>query len=447
SCSTMVDPVISFPTKRPIFVIDLSGENSNPMIPDSFISNHLKGKTQSTKLKLTSDGSDRVWEVELDGNRFAGGWKSFSVHHSVRNDDVLSFRHDGDMVFHCLSTKFARSNGLNNRQCKIDLVNEDGKSWTLDLRHNKTTGQPFISGGWTSFCKGNGLNADSFCRFELVQGGTKPVLQLCPNTSSIPEGNSSKAKEKRNVSETDRGGIESETATASMNHHRIVTLELKPYMLRTGQLRLPVTFARENGIKEVGEITIMNKIGVEWKLHLANVKGREQYYIRGLKDCFIANSINKIGDSFTFEVVRGGTSPILKICSEVKEASFDAYQIPEMRTPRKVQALHAEEGTATQVQKRCRVSAEGGPSQRTRASNKSSVDPGNLQRKQPPQPRSISDQVSKVKQSVVDTLAGVRRFRSELEIKEQNLEASLLEIDTLGEKIMGISQFFNINQV
>lgn len=77
------------------------------MIPDSFISNHLKGKSQFMKMKLTSDASDRIWEVELDGGRFAGGWKDFSVHHCVRNDDVLSFRHEGDMVFHV--TPFGRS--------------------------------------------------------------------------------------------------------------------------------------------------------------------------------------------------------------------------------------------------------------------------------------------------------------------------------------------------
>lgn len=78
------------------------------MIPDSFVSNHLKGNVQSTKLmKLTSDASVRTWEVELDGQRFGRGWKHFSDHHCIRNDDILSFMHVGDMVFNV--TPFGRS--------------------------------------------------------------------------------------------------------------------------------------------------------------------------------------------------------------------------------------------------------------------------------------------------------------------------------------------------
>lgn len=98
-----------------------------------------------------------------------------------------------------------------------------------------------------------------------------------------------------------------------------------------------------------------------------------------------------------------------------------------------VQALRAEEGTETRGQKRGRASAEGGGScPRTKPSNDTIANPGNLPGKQPIQPCSISDQVTKVKQTIVDTLTDVRRFRSELEIKEHNLEASLLEIDALG---------------
>lgn len=99
------------------------------MIPDSFISNHVKGKTQSTKLKLTSDVSDRLWEVELDGQRFARGWKQFSVHHGVRNDDVLSFRHDGDMVFHV--TPFGRSFSH-----QIQFISSTSEDENKDDEHN-----------------------------------------------------------------------------------------------------------------------------------------------------------------------------------------------------------------------------------------------------------------------------------------------------------------------
>ncbi|XP_010432841.1 PREDICTED: putative B3 domain-containing protein REM4 isoform X1 [Camelina sativa] len=538
----MADPRSSSPNKKAFFVVDLSGQNSNPIIPSQFIANHIKGKTLSTKLKLTSVASDRTWEVELDGGRFAAGWKNFSVFHAVRDDDVLSFRHDGDMVFHvtplgrsfsqihlissssttsdsddehrtfdddeddsvdvgdddgdddnsiseddlyskklsskkrarteteysseesyllahvtpssllrdtlCLLIKFAKSNGLDKRVCEIDLMDEDGKSWTLLLRHNKKSGQAFVRGGWRKFCRNNGIKAGSLCRFKLVQSGTKPVLQLCPNTSSIPEGNSSKANKKGNVSESEGDEIETEdcSETVPVLQNKILTLDLKPYMIGSSQFRVPASLARENGILKAGEVTVLNKDGEEWKSHLVNVKGRDQFYIRSCKEFFLANGIKNVGDPFTLEVIRGGTSPILKICSKVKQVSFDGYKTLERKPRMTVQAPHAEDETENRVQKKARVCTEGGPSRCTRALNKSSTDPGNLQRKQPLQPCSISDHVKKVRQSIMDTLTDVRRFRSELEIKEQNLQASLHEIDALGEKIMGISQIFNISQ-
>ncbi|CAA7024354.1 unnamed protein product [Microthlaspi erraticum] len=60
-----------------------------------------------------------------------------------------------------------------------------------------------------------------------------------------------------------------------------------------------------------------------------------------------------------------------------------------------------------------------------------------------PQPCSVTLQLAKVKQSIVDTITSVRQFRSELKKKEDNLEASLLEVDILGEKILGVSKILN----
>ncbi|AEE85939.1 putative protein [Arabidopsis thaliana] len=510
----MADPLIPSPTNKAFFIIDLSGQKSNPIIPTEFIWNHFNGKIQSTNMKLTSDASDRNWDVKLDGARFAGGWKDFSVSHSVRDDDLLSFRHDGGMVFHvspfgrsfsqiqlissstsdddddertvfdddedddvgddddnsiseddfcskkisskkrarketesssdksylvahvtpssllrdnmCVLSKFARSNGLDRRECEIDLRDEHEKSWTLLLRHNKKTGQAFMRGGWRSFCRNNGIKAGSICRFKLVQSGIKPVLQLCPNASSIPEGNSSKARKKRNVSEIEGDEIESENCseTIPLNQNKILTFDLKPYVFRSCQFFLPASFARENGIVEAGEVTVLNKDGIEWKSHLVNIKGRDQFYNRGCQDFFVANGVKNVGDPFTLEVIRGGPSPILKICSKVKQAaSSDGHKTADRKPRMTDQAPLAEEQTDNRVEKRAQVTEEGGPSRSTRA------DPGNLQQKQP---CSISDHVKKVKQSIVDTLTDVRRFQSELKVKEQNLEASLQEIDALG---------------
>ncbi|RID77725.1 hypothetical protein BRARA_A00609, partial [Brassica rapa] len=386
----MADPPSSPKSNAPFFVVSLASHNSNPLIPEAFFA----AKNELTNLKLTSDACDRTWQVKLNGRRFTEGWEDFSNAHCLRDDDVLLFRDVGQMIFHVTPSgrsfsqiHYISSSSDNIEADEIDDDTDDGsededgdseddeggskfedgshsvkkiekennllvfKSWTLELRHNKTTGQAYMCRGWTSFCKENGIKAGSSCRFKLVKNGTKP--------------------------------------TAQMNQNRTVAIDFKPDMLRSGQLRLPALFSRENGINEAGE-------------------GRGQFYIRGFKDCFRANGIKKVGDSFTLDVVRGGTSPVLKICSK----------------SRMIQASRAEEEMETRVQKKARVSGEGGSSR-------------------PLEPCSISDQVSKVRESNVHTLTDVRQFRSELEIREQNLETWLLEIDALGEKIQGISKFFN----
>lgn len=123
-------------------------------------------------------------------------------------------------------------------------MNEHEKSWTLLLRHNKSTGQAFMRGGWRSFCRKNEIKAGSHCRFKLVQSGAKPVLQLCPTTSSISQGNSSKANQKRNVSESEGDEIEYVdcSETASLNQNKTVTLDFKPYMVKSSQLVSSKTF-------------------------------------------------------------------------------------------------------------------------------------------------------------------------------------------------------------
>ncbi|VVB10795.1 unnamed protein product [Arabis nemorensis] len=441
------------------------------MIPDEFFSTHLKGKNEFMKLKLTSDAFDKTWEVKLNGRRFAGGWEDFSAAHSLQDDDVLNFRHDGDMFFHVtpsvdlknislkktsrlrtessssyentcllavtpsnlrvnrvnLAKHFSRTNGLNKRWCGIDLMNQSGKCWGLSLRHNNVTGQDYIRGGWRSFCRANKLKIGSLYRFKVVRNGTRPMLRLCSDI--VPRGNG-KAKVSANSSRKDE--------RASMKQNKVLTVTLKPYMLKSRQLRLPKDFARENGIAKAGEITLVDKNGVKWPSYVAIASEQRGFYMaKGWISFCAANGI-KMGESFTLEFVRGEDSiPMFKFCSKAKreEAPFDG-------TRRTVQASRDEEEDETEkpFQKRARVSADGGTSGRIGTSNKSSPEPKNLQRKRPHQPCSISDQLKKVKQSIVDTLTGVRRFRSELEIKEHNLEDALQDIDALGEKVLEINK-------
>lgn len=71
------------------------------IIPVTFFSKHMKGKSKNKTARLRSDASDRTWEVEIDhGRRLTGGWKEFVTAHDLRVGDVLVFRLEGDLVFH-----------------------------------------------------------------------------------------------------------------------------------------------------------------------------------------------------------------------------------------------------------------------------------------------------------------------------------------------------------
>ncbi|KAF2546175.1 hypothetical protein F2Q70_00020412 [Brassica cretica] len=61
----------------------LTGNKPLLTLEDEFLRNH-------TKVLLTSDASDKIWEVKLDGDKLAGGWEEFAAVHnfSVKIDNV-----------------------------------------------------------------------------------------------------------------------------------------------------------------------------------------------------------------------------------------------------------------------------------------------------------------------------------------------------------------------
>lgn len=113
-------------------------------------------------------------------------------------------------------------------------MNHHGKSWTLDLRYNRTIDQACIRRGWRDFCFVNGLEAGSFYRFKLIRNGTKPLLQLCSTT--VPQGNCSTASGKDYLSEKSSSECSGSEGTTSTKQSILLTITFKPYMLEAGQL-------------------------------------------------------------------------------------------------------------------------------------------------------------------------------------------------------------------
>ncbi|WZZ62617.1 B3 domain-containing protein REM10-like [Brassica napus] len=315
-------------------------------------------------LKLTSDASDKTWEVKMDGRRLTRGWQNFANGHGVRVGDIVIFRRDGDLLFHVTSfgpsccqilydddviqvssdsdsekyhqdtreegspsdnacfvarvtasnlsrdmlffpRDFSRSNGLMDRECEIILLNEYGKPWKLFLRNHKTHGGGvYIRTGWRRFCRQNRKRVNSLLTFKLVQAGTKPVLQLCSsmyNRDSL------------------RGS--SSSSSSSRSQERFLTLTLTTYSLRKSKLCLPGKFVWLNGIENARKITLVDRYGVKRTTSLRpDNKYGAMRMGKGWREFCKANGV-KAGESFTLELIKeeeiNTSTHLLKFCTEV----------------------------------------------------------------------------------------------------------------------------------
>ncbi|RID77727.1 hypothetical protein BRARA_A00611 [Brassica rapa] len=462
----------------------LTGDKPLLTLDTEFLRNH-------TKVLLTSDASDKTWKVKLDGNRLAGGWEEFAAVHSFSDGDVLAFRHNGDEILHVAVSSESDDNesadtddsesdesddvededndegdilveknkkpeadssscdscflrasvtpssliddrldfsedfkvmsfNKQTKPCEIYLVNEKGRKWTLILSRNISNGAFNIRRGWANFCSANGLSQGDICNFKLSESGERPVLLLCSHESGNGHEDKEEEEEEEESPEADAvkicsvGGCSKEKNTTS----RLLTSEFTPNRFKTGQLTISSVFLRESGIKTSMEITLLNKDGRKWSsyLQMSGQRGREMFYMRkGWREMCDANGV-EVNDSFVLELICEDTTPIFKFHSKIE---------------------NKEKGNT--VEKTPEVSKRG----RTRVLNRSN---SNLKRKHP-ESCSVSDQVANVKQSILDTLNTIRHFRAELETRENNLEASLLEVDDLGERILGISKILNNNLV
>ncbi|CAH8274687.1 unnamed protein product [Arabidopsis lyrata] len=454
----------------------LPGFDSHLNIPVKFFSDHIKGKHEGKTVNLRSDASERTWKVKMEGNRLTKGWKEFVKAHDLRVSDFVVFRHEGEMLFNvtalgpscceiqyaqprrheedeesneteislrsekeveenvktesdqsspnlnCFSRSvtasnlsrdtvgfpinFAKQNGLNKERQEIFLMNGEGKTWESELKRWGDCRLSIVR-GWTSFCTANKLEVGDSCTFRLLQKTAEtPVFQLCSSTKS-----------ERKIQSAE-GCIDDKTGGS-----RFVKLTPTLNSLHVGKQHLPVSFTRENRLINPGKIVLVDKNRAEWLMELKVDKSTGLMYIisgNGWKKFCAANEISA-GESLILELIRGGVTPLLKFISKLDQPPFEAEAQAHKRA--RVQKLSQE--TEPKLDMREKTAEDRVP---PRASNKSS---GNQENLQHTQPCSVSNQLAKVKQSVVDALTSIRRFRAELDTTEQKLEISLQEINKL----------------
>ncbi|KAF8103843.1 hypothetical protein N665_0183s0021 [Sinapis alba] len=188
---------------------------------------------------------------------------------------------------------FAWSNGLDNmRAQEIVLLNEEGRSWNLNMTYNKVGLQTFVRPGWRRFCAENGMKQGHHYTFKLVGKSTPPVLRLS------------------------RAEHESKPATESPLHPSCYVGSASSNSLRTDKLYLQRQFVTENGLDNgCSEITVKNELGGSWILPLRHYESHSHTYLGpGWKTFCQVNGI-KARDSFMMKLVETGDKPVLFLCS------------------------------------------------------------------------------------------------------------------------------------
>ncbi|XP_006293928.2 putative B3 domain-containing protein REM15 [Capsella rubella] len=244
---------------------------------------------------------------------------------------------------------FMRENGIDGRCGDMILLNEKGRSWTLDLRR-KSCGTAFLR-GWRSFCLDNGLRAKMVVTFKLIKKEGTLTLRLTPNEAEEEEQEEeakeeeeeeAKEEEEEEVKEveslsTDHGSnkessqnkkISQESSkkrrlrwnsSSSPSKNRFVTLSLRPYNISCSVMRFPIPFTRTNGINKETKMALLDKQGRKWstKLRSEGANSERLRLVGGWKGFLEANGV-KANESIKLELIwEEETTCVLKFRSKV----------------------------------------------------------------------------------------------------------------------------------
>ncbi|KAJ4916587.1 B3 domain-containing protein REM17 [Raphanus sativus] len=212
-----------------------------------------------------------------------------------------------------IPTGFARSNGLDNMNGKeIVLLNEEGRSWNLNMTYKEAGPQTYVRPGWRKFCAENGMKKGHHYTFKLVGKSAPPVLRLS------------------------RAEHDPKPPPESPLDHSYYAGSVSSNSLRINKLYLQREFVTSNGLdRGCSEITVKNEWGGSWILPLRRYESHNHTYLGPGWKTFCQVNGMKAGDSFMFKVVETGDKPVLLLCTsnrgetllEIPEESDDVHSL------------------------------------------------------------------------------------------------------------------------
>ncbi|KAL1221446.1 B3 domain-containing protein REM12 [Cardamine amara subsp. amara] len=202
------------------------------------------------------------------------------------------------------------------RKCREIVVTDEReeRSWTLDLRFNKSSDTFYISRGWRNLCDENGKKTASVFVFKLVGNEETPLLSFC-STESINDRTQRDKNNKETCVELERKKKRMRCSDSiSPRLNRFVTLTITDYSLKRGLQYLPMSFTRENGLSKPGMIALLGKDATKCAVNLRREGKGTMLLGQGWNDFMKANGLKK-GESFTLESTWENGTPMLSLLS------------------------------------------------------------------------------------------------------------------------------------
>lgn len=202
-----------------------------------------------------------------------------------------------------IPNKFAKANGLTNKECGVFIRDETQRSW--NLRIYTSCSQVYVGGRWREFSAANGIKLGDQIMFEVITDGEQPIWKFHKYAECLQQ-------EEKEAYTFEEPCVKLELEEAAPHNPDKSQFEctMKKYFLTNGYLRIPSKFAKANGLNKKCGLIIRDERQRSWNLKLYT--SRSLVCVGGSWGKFCAANNIKAGDRLMFEVVTNGKKPIWK---------------------------------------------------------------------------------------------------------------------------------------